>query len=153
MYVAHHSAAASNFELPQLKQLVATGNPPAVNQVSWHVGYHDDFLRDFAKENKIVLQAYSPLGDGSSELITGPLVSGIGERYSKSGAQVSLRWVAQHGVPLSTKSTEAKYLSQDIDIFDWALGDDDMTKLDTSTSPAGRPSFVCNEEAVVESKA
>ena len=92
-----------------------------------------------------MLQAYSPLGDGTSELITGPLVTGIGNNHNKSGAQVSLHWVYKHGVPLSTKSTSAKHLTADLDIFDWDVTPSEMTQLDTAVKPAGKYSFMCTE--------
>ena len=58
---------------------------PAVNQVMWHVGMGPDpiGLRSYCALKNITLQAYSPLGDGSSELITGDLVSGIGSSHNK----------------------------------------------------------------------
>ena len=77
-------------------------------------------------------------------------MTGIGEAHGKSGAQVALRWIAQHGVPLSTKANSVKYLSEDIDIFDWSLTDTEMAHLDAATSPSGKPSFVCTKESVVE---
>jgi len=125
---------------------------PAVNQVMWHVGMGTDpiALRSYCAAKNITLQAYSPLGDGTSELVSGALVSGIGSRHNKSGAQVSLRWVAQHGVPLSTKAKAEKYLAEDLDIFDWSLSDSELARLDAATTPAGKPSFVCGKESVVE---
>jgi diketogulonate reductase-like aldo/keto reductase len=123
---------------------------PAVNQVEWHVGMGTDpmALRSYCAARNITIQAYSPLGDGTSELISGALVSDIGSRHKKSGAQVSLRWVAQHGVPLSTKATNPKYLAEDLDIFDWALSGAELAELDAATAPAGTPSFVCSKESV-----
>lgn len=127
---------------------------PAVNQVQWHVGMGTDPIGLFvycARKN-ITIQAYSPLGDGTSELITGDLVRGIGSAHNKSGAQVSLRWVSQHGVPVSTKATDPKYLAQDLDTFSWSLSDAELARLDAATTPAGKPSFVCGKQsaAVVE---
>jgi diketogulonate reductase-like aldo/keto reductase len=123
---------------------------PAVNQVQYHIGMGTDpiGLISYCKSKNITLQAYSPLGDGKGELITGELVTGIGKNHGKSGAQVSLRWVAQHGVPLSTKASNAKYLAEDLDIFDWKLSAAEMAKLDAATTPTGKPSFAC--DAVVE---
>jgi len=125
---------------------------PAVNQVQYHIGMGTDpiSLFSYCKAKNITVQAYSPLGDGTSELITGDLVTGIGANHDKSGAQVSLRWVAQHGVPLSTKATSPKYLTEDLDIFGWSLSDAEMAKLDATTKPAGRPSFICTKESVEE---
>merc|ERR1719454_1216619 len=78
---------------------------PALNQIELHVGMGPDpkGIVSYAKNLGIKSQAYSPLGDGSSELITGSLVSGIGEAHNMSGAQVSMRWLIEHGVPLTTK--------------------------------------------------
>lgn len=118
---------------------------PMVNQIQYHVGMGTDpeGLKSYLKTHDIAMQAYSPLGDGSKELITGKLVTGIGAHYNKSGAQVALRWVIQSGVSLSTKADNEKYLLEDVDIFDWQLSDDDMASLNSATAPAGTPSFVC----------
>lgn len=120
---------------------------PAVNQVQYHAGMGEDpeGLKSYLAKQNIVMQAYSPLGDGTSELITGDLVTTIGAAHGKTGAQVALKWVVQSGVPLSTKSTDPKYLAQDIDIFDWTLSDAEMAQLNAAKSPAGTPSFVCTK--------
>ena len=88
-----------------------------MNQVQFHVGMSADpeGVKSYADGKGVVTQAYSPLGDGSSELITGPLVTGIGKNYNKSGAAVSLRWLKEHNVPLSTKATNPLYLKENLD--------------------------------------
>ena len=120
---------------------------PAVNQVAYHIGMGSDpgGIKSYCKAHgDIVLQAYSPLGDGTSELINGPLVSGIGDAHNKTGAQVSLAWVAKaNGVPLSTKSTKASHLTANLDIFDWDLGPAEKLELDAAKSPKGHYSFKC----------
>ena len=78
------------------------------------------------------------------QLITGPLVTKVGGAHNKTGAQVSLHWTVRHGVPVSTKSTSAKHLSEDLDIFEWDVTDAELDELDTASSPAGHPSFMCN---------
>eukprot|EP00462_Mataza_sp_D1_P019719 CAMPEP_0175140534 /NCGR_PEP_ID=MMETSP0087-20121206/11573_1 /TAXON_ID=136419 /ORGANISM="Unknown Unknown, Strain D1" /LENGTH=308 /DNA_ID=CAMNT_0016423789 /DNA_START=12 /DNA_END=938 /DNA_ORIENTATION=- len=120
---------------------------PAVNQVQYHIGMGADpiGLHTYLTQKGIVMQAYSPLGDGSSELITGNLTNGIGKKYGKSGAQVALKWIVQHSVPLSTKSTKPKNLASDIDLFDFTLSASDMATLDAATSPAGKVSFMCTK--------
>lgn len=120
---------------------------PAVNQIKYHVGMSADprGIKSYCDEKGIVTQAYSPLGDGTTELISGPLVDGIGKAHGKTGAQVSLRWIYRHGVPLSTKSTSATHLGEDLDALSdsWELTDAEMTTLDGATSPKGQPSFAC----------
>jgi len=118
---------------------------PAVNQLNFHVGMGPDptGLVTYLKSKNIVLQAYSPLADGSTELITGPLVTGIGKAHNKTGAQVSLKWLAQKPVPLVTKADRLDFLEEDIDLFDWQLTPTEVAELDAAKSPAGLPSFMC----------
>lgn len=106
-------------------------------------------LISYCKEKGIQAEAYSPLGgSGSSELITGPLVTEIGARYNVTGVQVALRWIYQQGIPLTTKTESAEHLAEDIDIFSWTLSDEDMATLSAATTPTGKPSLMmtCGED-------
>merc|ERR1712083_369044 len=96
-------------------------------------------------------QAHGPLGDGTNELVTGDLVTGIGKAHNMTGAQVSLRWIVENGVPLSTKSTKESHLREDLGIFGFSLEDTEKSQLDSATSPADKPSFACSssQEIVV----
>jgi len=122
---------------------------PAVNQVQFHVGETTDpgkhGLKAYMDEKGIVMMAYSAMAQGSKELISGPLTTGIGSHYNKSGAQVALKWIAQHNVPLVTKASSPTYLAEDIDLFDFTLSPTDMAALDQATKPAGSPSFFCSK--------
>merc|ERR1711988_1312567 len=144
----------SNYCVSSLKCIAETATvTPAVNQVQFHVGMGTDpeGLKSYCDSKGIHLQAYSPLGDGSSELITGPLVTGIGKAHNMTGAQVALRWLIENGVPLSSKTTKASHMKEDLDIFGFALEDAEKSKLDSATSPSGLPSFRCtsSEDTVV----
>lgn len=126
---------------------------PAVNQVKFHVGMGTDpiGLKSYMDAVGIHMQAYSPLGDGTSELITGDLVTGIGSNHGKTGAQVALRWIQENGVSLSTKTTKQSHMEEDLDVFNFELTADEKQTLDDATSPADRPSFTCTkfEEAAI----
>jgi len=123
---------------------------PAVNQVQFHIGMGTDpiGLKSYGDSKGIVTQAYSPLGDGSKELITGDLVTGIGKAHNATGAQVALRWLIETGVPLSTKTTKQSHMQEDLDIFGkkFPLAASEKTTLDAATKPAGKPSFACSKE-------
>jgi len=124
---------------------------PAVNQVKYHIGEGPDpaGLKSYGDSKGIVTQAYSPLGDGTSELITGELVTGIGKAHNMTGAQVSLRWIYENGVPLTTKTTKESHMQEDLEIFGFSLEDTEKSQLDKATSPAGKPSFMCNSADVL----
>ena len=119
-----------------------------VNQVQYHVGMGTDAggIRSYCKSKNIVVQAYSPLGDGKSvpSLITGQVVSDIAKAHGKqSGATVALKWLVQSGIPVVTKADNPAYLKEDIDLFDFTLSEDEMTKLNSQTLPKANISFLC----------
>lgn len=98
---------------------------PAANQIQYHIGMGADpgGLLSYSRSKGIQTQAYSPLGSftkGTSELINGKLVTELGGHHNKSGVQVALRWIWEHGVAVTTKSGSAAHLKQDLDLFDWA---------------------------------
>ena len=147
-YAANKTRAigVSNYCISSFECILKTAKVvPAVNQVQYLIGMGSDpeKLFSYAKGKNVTMQAYSPLGDGTSELINGPLVSKIGAAHNKTGAQVSLHWVALKGVPLSTKSTSEAHLKGDLDIFDWSLSSSEVAELDAATTPKGNPSFMC----------
>ncbi|CAE8722311.1 unnamed protein product [Polarella glacialis] len=120
--------------------------PVAVNQVQYHVGMAqagrlstDD--RDYMQSKGVLYQPFSPLcgpcdPPANKELITGKLVTDIGSVYNKTGAQVSLRWLVQQGLPAIPKSSTAVHLKENFEIFDFKLSEDEMSRLSAATSPA-----------------
>mmetsp|Transcript_33119 Transcript_33119/g.77444 ORF Transcript_33119/g.77444 Transcript_33119/m.77444 type:complete len:313 (-) Transcript_33119:37-975(-) len=119
---------------------------PAVNQVQYHIGMGRDpeGLVSYTAAKGIVLQAYSPLGDHTEELISGDLVTSIGAAHNKSGVQVALRWIYQNGVAVTTKSGNLKHLQEDIDLFGWKMTSEEMARADAAVKPPGSPSFMCS---------
>jgi diketogulonate reductase-like aldo/keto reductase len=119
--------------------------PVANNQVQYHVGMGRETTSElhdmqYMRSKGVVYAAYSSLcgpcpDGGHAALISGPLVTSIGAKHGKSGAQVSLRWVVQQGIPVIPKATHAQYLAEDFDLFDWTLSDDEMVQLTAATKP------------------
>merc|ERR1719498_1145721 len=124
---------------------------PAINQIELHVGMGPDpsGIVSYAKNLGVATQAYSPLGDGSSELITGSLVTKIGKAHGMSGAQVSMNWLIQHDVAVTTKTTKLSHMQDDLGIFGFSPKQEELQSLDKATSPSGRPSWACSSEVVV----
>lgn len=125
---------------------------PAVNQVKYHAGLDGadpGKIKSYCEAHGIQLQAYSPLGGGGKahtmELVNGPLVSSIGAKYGMSGAQVSLRWVSQNRVALSTKSTSEAHLKGAIATFGFELEAADVEELNAFVQmPKQSYSFTCD---------
>jgi diketogulonate reductase-like aldo/keto reductase len=120
--------------------------PVAVNQNQYHVGMGSDTqhrLHDkaFTEERGILYQSYSPLcgpcdAPDNVELITGDLVTKIGRRHNKTGAQVALRWIVQQGIPIIPKSSNPTHQAQNFDVFDFELGAREMQRLTVAATPA-----------------
>jgi len=124
---------------------------PALNQVEYHIGMGsangnatDD--KSFTQDLGIVYQPFSglcgPCCMGApkgctydKELISGSMVTGIGEKYGKSGAQVSLKWMVQQGLPVIPKSDKPNHLASNMDLWGWELSKDDMATLTASPTP------------------
>lgn len=126
-----------NFHPHHLSRLMdACEIVPAVNQVELHPYLSQQELMDVHARLGIVTQAWSPLGavllyDGSGgngprNVLTDPVICALAGKYGKSPAQVVLRWHVQRGVSVIPKSVHAERIRENLDIFDFALSDEDM---------------------------
>ena len=87
-------------------------------------------LPAFAAAHGVTYEAYSPLGGLSGVDVLGDAdVLAIAAAHGVSAAQVALRWVVQQGVPFVTAATNATYMAEDLDLFGFALSDDEMRTL------------------------
>merc|ERR1712232_187168 len=94
----------------------------------------------FAESKGIVYMSYSTLcgpcpPPGNSELLTGELVTSIGAQYNKTGAQISLRWPVQQGVPVVPMSRNPQHLKSNFELFDFELNAEDMARLNAASPP------------------
>ena len=97
------------------------------------------FLR-FCREKGIAVTAYSSLGGASytgmgwaqeaESCLVDPLMAEIGEAHGKTAAQVALRWAVQRGTAVLPKTTNPGRLAENIGLFDFALTDEEMARLD-----------------------
>lgn len=90
-------------------------------------------LREFCNESGIVLTAFSPLRKGASrgpnEVMENDMLKEIADAHGKSIAQVSLRWLYEQGVTFVAKSFDKVRMNQNLQIFDWALTEEDHKKI------------------------
>ena len=75
-----------------------------------------------------------------------PLVQGLAEKHGKSAAQVLLRWHIQQGHIVIPGSKTPSHIAQNIDLFDFALTDEDMAQIDSLDK--GKPFFEHNDEVL-----
>lgn len=108
---------------------------PAINQVELHPFYQQKELRKVMKEYNIIPEAWSPLAEGKNHLFTHDLLVSIGEKYQKTAAQITLRYLIQLGVVVIPKTVHRERMIENISIFDFKLKEkemDQITQLDTN---------------------
>ncbi len=120
----------SNYTIRHLEELLDHSDAvPAVNQVEFSPYLYQRDLLEFCRAHHIQLEAYSPLTKGrrlrDAELIE------IAARYSKSPAQILIRWGLQKGLVVVAKSSNENRISENADVFDFTISDEDMDVLDS----------------------
>ncbi len=102
---------------------------PAVDQVELHPFFAQENALALMKEYGVVPEAWGPFAEGNHGIFTHPVLTKIGEKYGKSAAQVALRWNVQRGVVVIPKSVHKNRMEQNMDIWDFELGQEDMAEI------------------------
>ena len=119
----------SNFSVGQVQQAIAASATPILtNQVEYHPFRGQIEILEFCIENDIMLTAYSPLAKG--RVVGNEVLEEIGTRHEKTAAQVALRWLLQQEmVAAIPKASSQKHIEENLDVFDFELGPDEMTQI------------------------
>jgi len=130
----------SNFYPDRLVDLIANNEiTPAVNQVETHPFFQRADYQQLMAGHGVQIESWGPLAEGKNDIFTNPVLTGIGEEYGKSVAQVTLRWLLQRGVVVIPKSVRPERMAENLDIFDFDLTAEQMQQiatLDTGASVA-----------------
>ncbi|MEI7487384.1 MAG: aldo/keto reductase [Chryseobacterium sp.] len=125
-----------NFTVEKLEELKANSSIlPVVNQIELHPIFQQKELQVYNRENNIVTQPWSPLGNGNAELLNNESLKVIAEKYNKTVAQVILRWHLQEGFCAIPKSVTPSRIEENFNVFDFELTEDEMNtvrSLDTN---------------------
>jgi diketogulonate reductase-like aldo/keto reductase len=138
----------SNFMVEHLTELLEkTTVVPAVNQIEVHPYFQQREVQQFGAEHGILTQAWAPIGgitfyrdSGHRSTLEDPVIGEIASAYGKSPAQVMLRWHLQQGRQVIPKSTNAKRIAENFDVFDFELTAGQLTAIDNlETGRRGGP--------------
>ncbi|MDG0811713.1 aldo/keto reductase [Cohnella rhizosphaerae] len=118
----------SNFKIHHLEDLMgACRIKPMVNQVELHPLLTQKPLLDFLRREGIQPEAWRPLMQGRLDL---PLLAELAGKHGKTPAQIVIRWHLQQEIVVIPKSVRAARIEENADVFDFALSDDDMARID-----------------------
>lgn len=108
---------------------------PAINQVQFNPQCTEVELRQYAKEQEIVLEGWSPLLQGGA--FENDILIHMANKYNKSVAQICIRFVLQNGVIPIPKSTSPERIENNSKVFDFDISSEDMIQI-SSLNKFGR---------------
>lgn len=113
---------------------------PSVLQVEMHPYLTQQKLLRFCQEENITVTAFSPFGASSyvplnmaganESVLDDPEVIAIAGDLGKTPGQVVLRWAIQRGTVTIPKTQTVAHLRDNMELFDFELGNGEMTRLD-----------------------
>lgn len=128
----------SNFHPDRLADLIAFNKiVPAVNQVEVNPFTQQLHAAPWMFSKGIQPEAWAPFAEGRNGLFQNPLLTKIGEKYSKSVGQVVLRWLYQRGIVSLAKTVRKERMIENLNVLDFELTDFEMMQIaamDTATS-------------------
>src|SRR4051812_3712091 len=123
---------------------------PAVNQIECHPFFQRADYQELMRERGVQIESWGPFAEGRNDLFTDPTLSGIGAAHGKSVAQVVLRWLIQRDVVVIPKSVRPERMAENIDVFDFALTDDEMSRI--AAMDTGASMFFDHRDPAVASR-
>ena len=102
---------------------------PAINQLEAHVYYQKWDFQKIMEQTGTKMQAWAPLAQGIDRIVEHPVLIEIGKNHCKCAAQVALRFLVQRGRSVIPKSKHENRLAENIDLFDFALSEDEITTI------------------------
>ncbi|MCT2535786.1 aldo/keto reductase [Aquibacillus koreensis] len=119
----------SNFLPHHLEDLLSDVKiRPMINQIELHPQLTQVETREYCKKHDILIQAWSPLG--KARYLDDPTLTELAEKYSKTPAQIIIRWEFQSDIITIPKSVHAKRQKENADIFDFELTSDEIKHID-----------------------
>jgi 2,5-diketo-D-gluconate reductase A len=120
------AVGVSNYSLAQIDRLTkATGEAPAVNQITWSPGRYDAALLAGHRERGVAVEGYSPLKRTN---LASPVLTEIAA-HDATAAQVVLRWNLELGVTVLVKSAQPKRIAANIDVPRFSLTPDEVARI------------------------
>lgn len=125
----------SNFSTDQLRRMMDRSDHPIfTNQFEYHPYLIRDELIEFCRDEDVLITAYSPLG--RRLVLDDSTLRRIGDRYGKSTAQVSIRWlIQQENVITIPKSATKSRIVENYDVFDFELTPSEVEAIRRTRGP------------------
>jgi diketogulonate reductase-like aldo/keto reductase len=106
-------------------------------QAEYHPYLDQTTLLEACRQRGLIYIAYCPLARG--RIFSDPVLGEIAHTKGKSIAQIALRWLLQKEIvaPIP-RSSNAERIAGNLDVFDFALSDDEVARIAALKRPDGR---------------
>ncbi|MFT0848308.1 aldo/keto reductase [Actinomycetaceae bacterium L2_0104] len=126
------SIGVSNFYSGRLVDFIMhTDVTPAINQVETHPYFQRVKNQKVMANRGVQIESWGPLAQGKYGILDNPTLVAIADAHNKSVPQVILRWLIQRNVIVIPKSVTPSRIAENIDVFDFALTDGQMSAIAT----------------------
>lgn len=128
----------SNFNRQLLGHAIGLSAAPIVtNQFEYHPYLNQSLLADATREAGLAVTAYCAMAVG--RVLGDPTLAEIAAGHGRSIPQVVLRWLIQQGnVVALSRTTNPDRIPENLAIFDFELGEDEMAAIQTLARPNSR---------------
>ncbi|WUH98520.1 aldo/keto reductase [Spirillospora sp. NBC_00431] len=122
------NVGVSNYSMAEIDRLTeATGEQPAVNQISWSPARHDPAQLEEHRRRGIVVEGYSGLKNTD---LDDPVLAEIARRRGVTPAQVVLRWHLEHDIVILPRSSKRERIAANLDLNGFTLTKEDVAAID-----------------------
>merc|ERR1712137_1122732 len=107
-----------------------------MNQIERHPYFTQPEHVSFCLGNGVPVTAYAPLGapgsygkNAQDPLLANQVLSTIGAKYSKTNAQILIRWSIDSGVVVIPKSVKPHRIQENGNVLDFSLTSEEMDQI------------------------
>jgi diketogulonate reductase-like aldo/keto reductase len=128
----------SNFNRQLLQQAIDLSAAPLVtNQFEYHPYLDQSLLSRATRKAGLAVTAYCAMAVG--RVLADPIIAKIAASHGRSVPQVVLRWLIQQGnVVALSRTTNPARVAENLAIFDFELGEDEMAAMQSLARPSSR---------------
>jgi 2,5-diketo-D-gluconate reductase B len=127
----------SNFGVSLLDEALRLSSEPLVcDQFECHPFLDQSKLIAACRQHQLAMTAYSPIAQGSAR--DNETLARIGATHKKTAAQVCLRFLVQQNIIVIPRTSKVERLAENAAIFDFALGEAEMTSIAALARRDGR---------------
>ena len=120
----------SNFMPHHLEALMDKATiMPAVNQIEMHPSQLQTETVEFCNKHNIIVEAWAPFSNGA--IFGNAKLLEVADKYQKSIAQLTLRWIMQKNIIPLPKSVTPKRIQDNLNVFDFVISEEDMKIIDS----------------------